>query len=132
MIPVNCVATLLHRLAIFLVLIQPLPGNFSELDALVIQALISTPEDKDIDVQAIERSLLMTGDYESVADDKPVSLMRYLHQLLSNGGPSVDHLIQMVYDQALNNVDGNIAAAARLPGISRAQLVYRLKQQDDH
>lgn len=43
-------------------------------------------------------------------------------------GFSIDGLESRLIDEALQQSEGNLAAAARLLGLSRAQFAYRLKK----
>ena len=44
--------------------------------------------------------------------------------------PDIDRLEQRLLQEALTKAEGNLAAAARLLGLSRAQFAYRLKKHE--
>jgi transcriptional regulator with GAF, ATPase, and Fis domain len=49
-------------------------------------------------------------------------------RLVSNSEQSFEQIKRFVYEQALADADGNVAAAARQLAISRAKLEYRLRR----
>ena len=50
---------------------------------------------------------------------------------LAGGGIALEEIERQIYDAAVARTDGNLSAAARLLGISRAQLSYRLTAKRD-
>jgi transcriptional regulator with AAA-type ATPase domain len=69
----------------------------------------------------------------AAAGAAPTSL---LDRLADAGGVSLPALERRLMDEAVARSAGNLAAAARLLGLTRAQLAYRLKSapqaDDDH
>lgn len=102
------------------------PGNFPELQALLFRCLLLTPIGEAVNASTINNEQL-GSDQVQVTEGQSESFMNYLNGQLSDGGFCVDQMTRSVYMQAMKKAGGNIAAAARLLGITRAQLAYRLK-----
>jgi transcriptional regulator with AAA-type ATPase domain len=117
------------------------PGNIRELQNLVERGVISAEEGGVIDVPHMLRreqlrdaatysvdasGTLASGQAAVPADDaaKPANL---LDTLGDAGGISLPTLERRLMDEAVARSGGNLAAAARLLGLTRAQLAYRLK-----
>jgi two-component system response regulator HydG len=123
------------------------PGNIRELQNLVERGVISAEEGGVIDVPHMLRreqlrgnamysldaaGALSTGQAAEpvgataapVASAAPSSL---LDRLADAGSVSLPALERRLMDEAVGRCAGNLAAAARLLGLTRAQLAYRLK-----
>ena len=102
------------------------PGNLIELDALMTAALIrgwaGLPIDADLirGLSAPSLSVAQAIQDNAIAAEPPRGL--------SSGPLSLNVLNSQLYRQAMERCNGNVAAAARMLGLSRAQLAYRLKQ----
>jgi DNA-binding NtrC family response regulator len=96
-----------------------------ELDALVAAALIrgwaGVPIDADLirGLSAPSLSAAQAIQDNAIAAEPPRGL--------SSGPLSLNVLNSQLYRQAMERCNGNVAAAARMLGLSRAQLAYRLK-----
>ena len=55
----------------------------------------------------------------------------WLTDAMAAGGVSLPEIEQRLYAAALSQERGNLSAAARLVGLTRAQLAYRIKQPTD-
>lgn len=123
------------------------PGNIRELQNLVERGVISVEDGGLIDISHIFRnekipldSLYSVGrDGELAANqfnDEPVVAsgadFHYLDLLRAKGKEgstlTLDDLERKVVAEAVAHAGGNLAAAARLLGLSRAQLAYRLQK----
>jgi hypothetical protein len=105
---------------------RDLPGNLIELDALMTAALIrggaGVPIDADL-IRGLSTSSLSTA--QAIQDN---AIAAGMLRDLSSGPVSLNILNSQLYRQAMQRCNGNVAAAARMLGLSRAQLAYRLKQ----
>ena len=102
-----------------------LRGNVTELDTIVTAALIAVASSGDgtglIGRACIE---LASDDVERKEQGPAGSLLR---QNLDEDRFTLEGHNQRIYDEALERCKGNVAAASRLLGLSRAQLAYRLR-----
>jgi hypothetical protein len=105
---------------------RDLPGNLIELDALMTAALIrggaGVPIDADL-IRGLSTSSLSAA--QAIQDN---AIAAGMLRDLSSGPVSLNVLNSQLYRQAMQRCNGNVAAAARMLGLSRAQLAYRLKQ----
>ncbi|RMV47444.1 Helix-turn-helix, Fis-type [Pseudomonas syringae pv. papulans] len=116
-------------------------GNVRELQNLIERGLIASDEGQAIDLVHIFRNESLPRDAYSLnhhgalrqasaasAQQTPAtSLLDSLHQ--SDQAFSIDDLEQRLIQEALDKSEGNLAAASRLLGLSRAQFAYRLKKR---
>ncbi|MFL6969758.1 sigma 54-interacting transcriptional regulator [Pseudomonas alvandae] len=116
------------------------PGNVRELQNLIERGLIASEEGQAIDLVHLFRDERLPVDAYSVdgngglsppakaASDGTTgtSLLQSLRQ--SGADFSIDGLESRLINEALQMSDGNLAAAARSLGLSRAQFAYRLKK----
>jgi len=117
------------------------PGNIRELQNLVERGVISAEEGGVIDVPHMLRreqlrdnamySLDAAGALSIGKDTEPASAAAapasLLERLGDAGTVSLPSLERRLMDEAVARASGNLAAAARLLGLTRAQLAYRLK-----
>ncbi|MGZ0714892.1 sigma 54-interacting transcriptional regulator [Pseudomonas palleroniana] len=110
-------------------------GNVRELQNLIERGLIASDEGQAIDLVHLFRNEPLPADaygldpHGSLSNTGPVSppaLLDTLGQL--DQGFSIDGLEARLIQEALQQNAGNLAAAARLVGLSRAQFAYRLKK----
>jgi DNA-binding NtrC family response regulator len=105
---------------------RDLPGNLIELDALMTAALIRRCAGALIDADLIRGLSAPSLAATSAIQDNAIALEAPGD--LSSGPLSLNVLNSQLYRQAMKHCNGNVAAAARMLGLSRAQLAYRLKQ----
>ena len=124
------------------------PGNIREMQNIIERAVILAPEAGSIDVphlfttgETLDRSVMsvsLSGDRGVLSPQEetpgpggcgsPSSLLDHLGQWPSaSDALSLPNIEQTLLNEAVSRCDGNLAAAARLLGITRAQLAYRLK-----
>ncbi len=118
------------------------PGNIRELQNLVERGVISADEGAPIDVrhmfrreQLSEEALLAIGVHgalksqaaDASADGVP-DLLQHLQQALGGGPLSLAEVEARLLREAVQAENGNLAAASRRLGLSRAQLAYRLEK----
>ncbi|MFV9649385.1 sigma 54-interacting transcriptional regulator [Pseudomonas citrulli] len=110
-------------------------GNVRELQNLIERGLIASDEGQPIDLVHLFRNEPMPADpyglddHGSLSNSAPppcLALFDTLGQL--EPGFSIEGLESRLLDEALQRNAGNLAAAARLVGLSRAQFAYRLKK----
>jgi len=116
------------------------PGNVRELQNLVERGLIASEDGQAIDLvhlfrnEPIPQELYSLDNNGSLAaiNQNPsgtqprAALLETLSRL--EQGFSIEGLESRLIDEALQHSAGNLAAAARLLGLSRAQFAYRLKK----
>ncbi|RMP15670.1 helix-turn-helix domain-containing protein, partial [Pseudomonas marginalis] len=111
-------------------------GNVRELQNLIERGLIASDEGQAIDLVHLFRNEPLPTDPYGLDDHGSLSntglqaprpaLLDTLGQL--DQGFSIDGLESRLINEALQHNAGNLAAAARLVGLSRAQFAYRLKK----
>ena len=118
------------------------PGNIRELQNLVERGVISVEENELIDVShlfrkeqipreqvySVARSGTLANPEESVPRPPQTDLLDHLAQWRPEGGCSLEQFEARLLQEAVERSKGNLSAAARLLGISRPQLAYRLKK----
>ncbi|SDK80015.1 sigma-54-dependent Fis family transcriptional regulator [Pseudomonas indica] len=123
-------------------LLYDFPGNVRELQNLIERGLIASDEGRPIDLvhlfhneplppqlYSIGQGGTLTSTVEPPAASPETSLLDRLQELQIT--PDIDQLERRLLDEALSRAEGNVAAAARLVGLSRAQFAYRLKKHGD-
>ncbi len=105
-----------------------LRGNVTELNALVSSALIAAPSPGDIEADLI---LEIAGRFRSCGNgNSPIEdAASDAANDLASGSLSLTALNDQICREAVARCNGNISAAARVLGITRPQLAYRLKQR---
>jgi len=112
------------------------PGNIRELENLIERAVVFAPQG-----EAIQISHLFTSDEhissQIYSPDKQGQLIHQSNEpnlnqmaqaLLEHESP-LESVESILVDAALQRANGNISQAARLLGITRGQLGYRLKKE---
>ncbi len=116
--------------------LYPWPGNVRELENMIERGVILTPPGGDIELDDLfpvldtpdlrETGITASGGLEERTrpSDRP------LCDAILSSGLSLDEIEARVLREAVSRADGNLAAAARLLGITRPQLNYRLKRNE--
>lgn len=116
------------------------PGNIRELQNIVERGVIWAEEDDAIDIHHMfhkeplpEKILLSINkqghlNQQGYGNGVESGLLLEKVEALQSGKLSLDSLEQRLLSEAIEKDNNNLAAAARRLGISRAQLVYRLKK----
>ncbi|MEO5738146.1 MAG: helix-turn-helix domain-containing protein, partial [Variovorax sp.] len=112
------------------------PGNIRELQNLVERGVISAEDGSAIDVphmfrreQLSEETLLAIGAHGGLTAQPTQlapNLLALLEQRLGSETLSLAEVEKQLLDEAVAQAKGNLAAAARRLGLTRAQLAYRL------
>jgi DNA-binding NtrC family response regulator len=116
------------------------PGNIRELQNLIERGVIAADEGGLVDIphlfrnETIPQSMIFSvtrsgglSNRETAAETRG-SLLQQLCLLSNEEALSIDKLEQQLLQDAVEQANGNLSAAARLLGLSRAQLAYRLKR----
>ena len=127
------------------------PGNIREVENVIERGVILATESRPIDVQHLftsgehhhDRHFRVGPDGKLVASDplefsgesehdRDVDVTRRVTDLLLGQGDasdnvSLEEIETMLLKKAVERAEGNMSAAARLLGITRPQMVYRLK-----
>jgi transcriptional regulator with PAS, ATPase and Fis domain len=109
------------------------PGNIRELENLIERGVIITESNQSISVEALFPSLSdeakSVGLSTDIRLDKPVTRPadEWVEQLL-DCGLSLEALEEQLFHGAMERAGQNISEAARLLGMTRPALAYRLKK----
>lgn len=102
-------------------------GNLVELETLLLSILMSGAAKPALDGKAVQKFL--NAERHSVpGGNTDEGLYRMAATALDYPGFSLDRHNEAIYRIAMDRADGNVSAAAKLLGLSRAQLAYRLRQ----
>ncbi len=113
------------------------PGNVRELENLVERAVILARADRVVDAQDLFPGMAFPP---GIGIDVKGQLARHRASALDCGalldqlqhcGEGIVGLERSLLHEAVNKTGGNLSAAARILGLSRAQLSYRLARGDD-
>jgi transcriptional regulator with GAF, ATPase, and Fis domain len=117
------------------------PGNIRELQNLIERGVILAEEGAAIDVahmfrreQLSDEALLAIGAHgtlQTPVSNDPGHLSSLLCKELGRPSLSLAELEQRLLQDALSAAHGNVAAAARSLGLSRAQYAYRLQRASE-
>jgi Activator of aromatic catabolism/V4R domain/Bacterial regulatory protein, Fis family/Sigma-54 interaction domain len=109
----------------------PWRGNLPELRAVLAGVLLERTLPGPITALEISRKIAqfnVTGDTEPLGTSSAATLF---DGVIEKGGLSLDALQGKLYDEAVLRAGGNLSAAARSLGITRAQLAYRIERMKE-
>ncbi|KAA0873548.1 sigma-54-dependent Fis family transcriptional regulator [Nitrincola tapanii] len=114
------------------------PGNIRELENMIERGVILTDNNHTIDLESFFPSLsepshplnVISAQGQLTAQAAKENHATDYAQLIQQG-LNLNELEAGLIRQAMNEAKGNIAAAARLLGLTRPQLAYRLKKLDE-
>jgi transcriptional regulator with AAA-type ATPase domain len=103
----------------------PLTGNLTELEAILTAAILRVPPGAAITPEVLHevQAGLASPEPETAAVG---SFDAWLDEALLQGTLQIEDIQNRIYRTAVDRAAGNLSAAARALGISRAQLAYRL------
>jgi len=113
------------------------PGNVRELENMIERGVILAPQGGWIELEHLFTHVGEVEDWECLISaagnlenkPEPSRTAALLEAILGSGIPFED-LENRLLEEAVRRSDGNLAGAARLLGITRPQLQYRLKKKE--
>ena len=119
-------------------LTYPWPGNIRELQNMIERGVILAPSGTRIEVNHLfssfagEREREFGLDMNGGLDVNRWEPGKSLCEAVFNGVMTLDQVEAMLLETAVDKARGNLSSAARMLGLTRPQLAYRLKRlQDD-
>ena len=115
-------------------LTYPWPGNVRELQNMVERGVILAPSGTRIEVNHLFSSCTSDAAHEfglnvnGELDMRRWDAGRNLCDAVLNGVMTLDQVESMLLESAVDKARGNLSSAARMLGITRPQLAYRLKR----
>jgi len=113
------------------------PGNVRELENMIERGIILAPQDGWIEVDHLFPSLNASDDLDTSINDcgaleekRPRELTCLCDAFLASG-LSLEEIETMLLTEAVQRSSGNLAGAARMLGLTRPQITYRLKRNQD-
>jgi DNA-binding NtrC family response regulator len=114
------------------------PGNIRELENMIERGVILAPAGGDIELDHLFPSLDETAMNEAgltqdgqIEEKRPAEEQQLCEAFMATGMP-LDEIESMLLRNAVERANGNLAAAARILGITRPQLTYRLKRDESN
>ncbi|MCG7991585.1 MAG: sigma 54-interacting transcriptional regulator [Candidatus Thiodiazotropha lotti] len=108
------------------------PGNIRELENMIERGVIIVPNGQAIDLKDLFPCLNMSKDAPSIMPtnpQEPLPLDSLVAQVLDQSG-SMEAVETLILESAVEKANGNLSQAAKLLGMTRPQLAYRLKKRD--
>jgi len=113
------------------------PGNIRELQNVVERGVMLAPNGTHIEINHLFPSFKNDGHLEfglnvngRLSDDQRESGKDFCEAILS-GKITLEQANTLLAETALEKANGNLSAAARMLGLSRPQLAYRLEHQNE-
>jgi transcriptional regulator with AAA-type ATPase domain len=107
------------------------PGNLRQMRNVFLALLAGHRHQVSITAEEIEAGIdRFSGRTASDSSLSGQSLDLMVDRAVESGGFSLSALEKSAYRSALDHAGGNLSAAARLLGLSRAQLAYRVNAKD--
>jgi transcriptional regulator with AAA-type ATPase domain len=104
------------------------PGNLLQMRSVLAAVLVDQSSDAPLSALQIEKKMRSLAGVSHVAGEEPQgSIGDLVERLLDEGPFQLSDLERQAYSAAVERAGGNLSAAARLLGLTRPQLAYRLK-----
>lgn len=112
------------------------PGNVRELENMIERGIILAPADGWIELDHLFPQLEHETPNAGITDEGDLADERspqqgHLCDAILGSGMSLDAIESMLLHEAVERASGNLAGAARMLGLTRPQLTYRLKRNQD-
>jgi len=115
------------------------PGNVRELENLIERGLILTDNGEEISSQSLFPTLDHTNSGQTLQDGQLIETEELREQEAAehwinaalNSCESLEEIERKFLDYALGKARGNVSSAARILGISRPTLAYRIKKLEE-
>lgn len=98
-------------------------GNLIEMESVLAAAVLGTPANQRISADFLRKT---HAGFSSSLDPEKMGFENWVDQILQSGSLQIADLEARIYRAAVTHAEGNLSAAARLLGLTRAQLAYRL------
>ncbi|MCM2330940.1 MAG: sigma-54-dependent Fis family transcriptional regulator [Pseudomonas sagittaria] len=113
------------------------PGNIRELENVIERGVILTDSNESISVEALFPGLLLEGQNSDVrlsragelTSDTATAAVHWVEQILESG-ISLDEVEAILMREAMQRSQQKVSRAARLLGVTRPALAYRLKKAE--
>ncbi|MEJ2465349.1 MAG: sigma 54-interacting transcriptional regulator [Candidatus Thiodiazotropha sp.] len=108
------------------------PGNIRELENMIERGVIIVSNSEAIDLKDLFPCLNMSKDTlpsSPLADSEELPVDTLVRRLLEQSG-SLEDVETIMLETAVEQANGNLSQAARMLGMTRPQLAYRLKKRD--
>jgi transcriptional regulator with AAA-type ATPase domain len=110
----------------------PWPGNLPELRAVLAAVLLDGDGSGPIPASAIRHGIdQIVSAAPQDHDASTTSPSAVFDSAVLKGGLSMHALERQLYKEAISRADGNLSAAARSLGLTRAQLAYRIAKEGE-
>jgi len=113
------------------------PGNIRELQNMIERGVILAPSGTRIEVHHIfsacdERDAVEFGlDVHGAINARSDETGKALCEAVFNGEMTLEQIEAMLLERAVDKARGNLSSAARMLGVTRPQLAYRLRRLQD-
>lgn len=123
-----------------MMLSYPWPGNVRELENVIERGMILTPNDEAIEASTLfpfytehsDNSIYsQLNNYGQIADGQPSSELGGFINHFFEQSLTLEDVENAIVASAIERTNGNLCAAARELGISRAQIGYKKKKLDE-
>lgn len=101
------------------------PGNLDQMRSVLTTVLASRSGDHLISVQEIDQAVAGVPGIAAETDSEAAPLSDALDRLMQAQAFSLPDFERSIYRAALERAGGNLSAAARILGLTRAQFAYR-------
>jgi two-component system, NtrC family, response regulator HydG len=112
----------------------PWPGNIREMQNMIERGVILAPQGERVEIEHLftsyqePRPKEIGLDRNGALDVKDVASVRRLCESVLDGAVSLDEIEAMMLEAAVDKAHGNLSSAARMLGITRPRMAYRLKR----
>ncbi|HYQ39496.1 MAG TPA: sigma-54-dependent Fis family transcriptional regulator [Pseudomonas sp.] len=111
------------------------PGNIRELENVIERGVILTESNDSISVEALFPGLVLEGESHGIRlssagelVQRPTATPSHWMQQILEGGLTLEHVEATLIREAMQRSHGKVSRAARLLGLTRPALAYRLKK----